>query len=240
MAVKQRDTGAAAHAPATGSAVPTNKRRGYAGRTAEQLSAERRTRLLEAALTLFADRGFSRTPIELLCATARVTTRHFYEHFDSREAVLIALYEQINLETRATVIQALQTSGKKPEDRMFAAIRAFVDSCTVDTRRTRILCVEVIGVSSEMFERRRRAVHEFATILNQFTKQLVDAGGVPAGDYWHSSMAMIGAVRELIVEWLMTKDRPSIETVHGEIKGLIRCLIVGAGVISREAAKPTG
>ncbi|MDP3295356.1 MAG: TetR/AcrR family transcriptional regulator [Nevskia sp.] len=234
MAAKQWDPAVVASTAAGGALV--TKRRGYAGRTAEQLAAERRQRLLDAALTLFAERGFSRTPIELLCSTARVTTRHFYEHFDSREAVLVAMYEQINLDTRATVMRALQVSGKTPEELMFAAIHAFVDSCTVDPRRTRILCVEVIGVSSEMFQRRRHAVHEFATILSRFTQQLVDAGGLPPGDYWHSSMAMIGAIRELMIEWLMTQERPPIEAVHGQIKGLFRCLIAGASVINRDAA----
>ncbi len=237
MALKQRNTKTVASASQLGSGAAIVKRRGYAGRTAAQLAAERRQRLLDAALTLFAERGFSRTPIELLCSTARVTTRHFYEHFDSREAVLVALYDQINLETRATVMKALQVNGKKVEELMFAAIHAFVDSCTIDTRRTRILCVEVIGVSSEMFERRRHAVHEFAKILSLFTQQLVDTGGLPPGDYWHSSIAMVGAIRELMVEWLMSKDRPPIETVHGQIKGLFRCLITGAGVLNREAAK---
>ncbi|WP_293390918.1 TetR/AcrR family transcriptional regulator [Nevskia sp.] len=237
MALKQGDATTAASATAAGVGAIVSKRRGYAGRTAEQLAAERRQRLLDAALSLFSERGFSRTPIELLCSAAKVTTRHFYEHFDSREAVLIALYEQINLETRATVMKALQVRGKTIEELMFAAIDAFIESCTVDTRRTRILCVEVIGVSSDMFERRRHSVHEFATILNMFTQQLVDAGGLPPGDYWHSSMALIGAIRELMIEWLMAKERPPIDTVHGQIKGLFRCLIAGAGALNREAAK---
>jgi len=236
MALKQWDAVATASTPAAGADAVVTKRRGYAGRTAEQLAAERRQRLIEAALTLFADRGFSRTPIELLCSTAKVTTRHFYEHFDSREAVLIALYEQINLETRATVMKALEVRGKNTEELMFAAIDAFVESCTVDTRRTRILCVEVIGVSSDMFERRRNAVHQFAKIVSLFTQQLVDSGGLPPGDYWHTSIAMVGAIRELMVEWLMSEKRPQIETVHEQIRRLLRCLIAGAGVLNREAA----
>lgn len=237
MALKQGEATVAARAPAAGAGAVITKRRGYAGRTAEQLAAERRQRLLDAALSLFSERGFSRTPIELLCSTAKVTTRHFYEHFDSREAVLIALYEQINLETRATVMKALQVRGKTTEELMFAAIDAFVSSCTIDTRRTRILCVEVIGVSSDMFERRRNATHQFAKIVSLFTQQLVDTGGLPPGDYWHSSIAMVGAIRELIVEWLMSKERPPIETVHGQIGSMLRSLIAGAGVLNREAAK---
>lgn len=214
------------------------KRRGYAGRTAEQLAAERRQRLLDAALELFAERGFSKTPIEILCSTARVTTRHFYEHFDSREAVLVALYEQITAATRTVVMAALQAGGETVEDRMFSAIRAFVDGCTADPRRTRILCVEVIGVSSEMFERRRGVAGEFADMLNMFTQQFVEAGKLPAGDYRPTCMAMIGAIRELMTEWLTMADRPSIDVVHGQIRRLFRCVIAGAAALEQERAGP--
>lgn len=209
-------------------------RRGYAGRSAEQLAGERRQRLLDAALDLFAERGFSKTTIEVLCTAARVTTRHFYEHFDSREAVLLALYEQITAATRATVAQALLAGGPTPEARMFAAIRAFVDGCTTDPRRTRVLCVEVIGVSSDMFERRRQAVHEFADMLNAFVGQLVEAGSLPAADYRPICLAMIGAIRELMTEWLTAVDRLSIDSVHGQIEHLFRCLIAGAATMRHE------
>lgn len=204
------------------------KRRGYAGRTSEQLAAERRHRLLESALSLFAERGFSRTPIELLCSTARVTTRHFYEHFESREAVLVALYDRIMLDTRRQVAEVLMARGQTPRERMYAAIRAFVDGCTIDVRRTRILCIEVIGVSPEMFERRRAAVNEFASLLNAFTQQLASAGELPQRDYTLICIGMVGAIREIVTEWLITEPRAPVEEVHAHLAGLFACLLAGA------------
>lgn len=210
-----------------GSRIPP-KRRGYAGRTSEQLAAERRLRLLEAALSLFAERGFARTPIEMLCSTARVTTRHFYEHFESREAVLVALYDRIMLDTRRVVAESLTLQNVTPRERMRATLRAFVDSCTEDPRRTRILCVEVIGVSTDMFERRRAAVHEFAGLLNDFTRALVAAGELPDRDYLLTCIGMVGAIRELMTEWLVSKERAPIETVHEHLISLFSCLLAGA------------
>lgn len=204
------------------------KRRGYAGRTSEQLAAERRHRLLEAALDLFAERGFSRTPIELLCSTARVTTRHFYEHFESREAVLVALYDRIMLDTRRLVADVLVAKGLTPRERMYSAIRAFVEGGTVDVRRTRILCVEVIGVSQEMFERRRAAVSEFAALLNSFAEQLAASGELPKRDYSVICVGMVGAIREIVTDWLTSEPRPPVEEVHAQLSALFTCLLAGA------------
>lgn len=55
------------------------RRRGYAGRTAAELSGERRQRLLETGLELFGTEGYLPTTVEKLCSHAKVTTRHFYE-----------------------------------------------------------------------------------------------------------------------------------------------------------------
>lgn len=78
--------------------------RAYGGVAAEQRAEERKARLLAAALELFARQGYARTTIEALCTEAKVTARHFYQLFDSREAILRALYDNIIANLRAGVL----------------------------------------------------------------------------------------------------------------------------------------
>ena len=115
-------------------------------------------------------------------------------------------------------------AGAQPE----SAIRAFVEGCTADARRTRILVVEVIGVSQEMFERRRSAVNEFAALLNGFTQQLAAAGELPQRDYTLICVGMVGAIREILTDWLTTAPRPPVDEVHALLSGLFACLLAGA------------
>jgi len=71
-------------APPTPSKVaPTSRRR---GRT--------RARLLDAAFTVFADRGFGRASIEEICEAAGFTRGAFYSNFESLDELFFALYEQ--------------------------------------------------------------------------------------------------------------------------------------------------
>ena len=81
--------------------------RAYGGVAAEQRAEERKARLLAAALELFARQGYGRTTIEALCSEAKVTARHFYQLFDSREAILRALYDNIIADLRAGVLKAM-------------------------------------------------------------------------------------------------------------------------------------
>lgn len=70
----------------------------------EQNRLETRARVLEAAKTLFPERGVEGTTAADLAAAARISRATFFNHFGSKEELLVALYEdQVgNLETLVT------------------------------------------------------------------------------------------------------------------------------------------
>ena len=108
--------------------------RRYGGRTSEERHAERRERLLDAALELFGTRGYADTTIEAICAASQLGPRYFYEQFGSREELLLATYERhmeaVTDAVRASVAQA----PPDPVARLEAGLRAFVDAQLADER----------------------------------------------------------------------------------------------------------
>lgn len=230
---------AATSEAAAGRRAPVRReraRRGYAGRTAQQLSEERRERLLSSALELFTARGYHRTPIELLCSHSRVTTRHFYEQFDGREAVLRALYQDIVDSVKIAVFSALRDTRLSVLERLQLAVSTYVGHYTGDPRRARIVCVEIMGVSPELSKLRRGNLRDFAALLEHFTGALVDQGLLPKRDYHASCIGMVGAIIELMSDWVVAEQRPPAETVTNSIVRLLMALIAGARVISDDPA----
>src|SRR5690242_4478130 len=73
----------------------TDAGRVYGGRSERERRADRRARLLAAGLDLFGTDGWTATTIEKLCTAAGVATRSFYEEFASREALLLAVFEDV-------------------------------------------------------------------------------------------------------------------------------------------------
>src|ERR1700761_6805201 len=90
----------------------------YGGRSAPQRRAERRERLLDAALELYGTNGFRRTTIPMLCTASGVTARHFYEEFESREALLRALYDRVAETAFERTVAALRVAGGTPHERI--------------------------------------------------------------------------------------------------------------------------
>ena len=209
-------------------AAKENNKRRYRGRTPEQLRTERRERLLATALELFCERGYNNGPIELLCSTARVTTRHFYEQFASREALLKALFHQIVEQTLKNLAAEIDIDSTDVNERISRSIHAGVDFLTEDPRRARILCLETVGVSPQMEASRREVIHAFARVISRYAKQMSELGALPKRDYYLPALAIVGAVQELLIEWLLGDTGLDADGLAREMVLIFRALAIGS------------
>lgn len=174
----------------------------YGNKSAAQRSAERRQRLLDAALEQFGTEGYQRTPIEQLCQRAGVSTRSFYEEFGAREELLIAVHDDINLRVFEAVAAAV--SVHEPDDldaRVRAGARAYFETMMGDPRRARIGLVETVGVSPEVEAARRAAIDRFEALLSAELDRFQALGRVPKRDYGLTVVAAIGALYGLAQSW---------------------------------------
>lgn len=181
--------------------------RRYGAKTAQERSAERRERLVEAALDLFWEHGYAETSVEQLCSRAGVSTRGFYELFANREALLLALHDDLNARALAAVGEAV--SGAPEDDlraRVTAGVRAYFEVMTTDPRWARIAVVETVGVSRAAERHRAEAIGRFATVIELEAGRLADAGIVPRRDFSLVAVALVGAILGLVNTWTGTPD----------------------------------
>jgi len=125
--------------------------RRYRSRTTAERRTERRDKLIEAATEAFASDGYSNTSIEQLCSMAGISARNFYEEFGSKEELLHALYDDINV--RAIEAAASSLAKADPLDfkaRAGAGVTAYLKTMTADRRMARIAHIESVGVSAAM------------------------------------------------------------------------------------------
>ena len=196
--------------------------RRYAGLTAAERRAERRARLLDAALQLFATTGYVQTTIEDLCSAASISTRTFYEEVGGREELLLLLHDGILRDAEAAAVAALL--GAPDDDvraRTTAAMRAYVDAMTRDPRRARIAYVEAVGVSPALEAQRHAWMRHFARLITAEAQSLARRGLAPQRDHSLTAIAVVGAIDRLIVHWAASSRRPSRERLVAEISRFI-------------------
>lgn len=180
-----------------------HKPRRYAGLLPDERRNQRRRRLLAAGLRLFGEAGYHCTSIEDLCAEARVATRHFYELFASREELLAAVFIDVAALAMRAVRRALAAAPLDLEARVRAGVGAFMRVMLEEPGRARIFCIESVGVSRSLEERRREVMRAFARLIRGEARRLAAVGQLERGrTYALEALALVGATHELLVEWL--------------------------------------
>lgn len=117
----------------------TTTGRAYGGVSAEQRQAERRERLVEAALELIGAEGTSAITVNRLCREANLNERYFYESFRDRDEVLEAVASDTGLRVVAALVSALAEAEPDARSQAYAAIGAGVDLLAEDPRLAALL-----------------------------------------------------------------------------------------------------
>ena len=186
----------------------------YDGRPVADRRAQRRAQFLTAGLAVFGESGYQHSSITELCRVAGLARSQFYEHFDNRVDLLIAVYDMIQVETRQAVTVA--TDAAAPGDvvgRAQAAVRAYAESIGRDPRRARIAHVEVVGVG-ERVERRRLEQRElWMTFFEDQLRRALGPDFVPPGGYHAAVTGYFGALMALVHHWSTGDPRTDLAGV---------------------------
>lgn len=83
--------------------------------TAKPERHDKRDAILDAALTLFAERGFHGTAVPLLAAEAEVGAGTLYRYFENKEAIVNALYLKWKWELGRFILEGFPASASARE-----------------------------------------------------------------------------------------------------------------------------
>ena len=96
-------------------------------RKAEQSEATQRA-LIKVARRLFAKNGYAATPIEDIVRSAQVTRGALYHHFQGKQDLFRAVFEQMEAEL-AQQVAAVAAEEQRPELHLELGAQAMLDAC---------------------------------------------------------------------------------------------------------------
>jgi AcrR family transcriptional regulator len=205
--------------------APARRQRRILGLDDQQRQTERRRLLLDAALELFGTRGYANTSIERLCQTAGIGTNSFYELYPNKEAVMAGLYGQVTARFRQAVADEYVAHRDDP-DPIRPLVSAFVHEAVDDPRVARVAFIESAGISATIEEHRRRTRNDFVDGLQAIGADIRQAHSGSATAHAHdtpgpsprrNAVAIVGAIVETTLDWLLDPDPDPIETLIDDI-----------------------
>jgi AcrR family transcriptional regulator len=203
----------------------SDRTRRYAGKTHEQRRAERRDRLLDAGLELFGTRGYAQTTIELICTTAGLNPRYFYQEFESREELLGAVYDRHIQVVTERVLAAIEQAPLDPLARLQVGLRTFLEAVLADERGARINYFEIVGVSPALEKRRRDVLRAYAEVIAGQMNEISRSTPLPVRDHRLAAVALVGATDGMIIDWLSSEHRPTHKAITTTIIEIVDAIL---------------
>jgi len=168
-------------------------------------SHETRSRILEAAVTVFADKGYHDTRVDDIVSRSHTSKGAFYFYFPSKQDIFLALVDTFAdlLENRLRDRLARATS---PVQRVDLALRVCLETFGQYRGLAKIALVQLTGLGLA-FEDKRRAVNErFSRIIKENLDEAIRHGSIQPMDTEVIACAWIGALNEIVLRWVQTGE----------------------------------
>jgi AcrR family transcriptional regulator len=162
--------------------------------------------ILRAATKLFHERGFSRTTTDAIAAEAQITKRTLYRYFDSKEALLLAIHEQL----LGRLLEPVDLHGT-PLERFEALIKNYVDTAIVHRDQIRVFFEERKNLTPESLARVIARLDEHEKLFRETIIEGMATGQFRQLDVAPITEGVLGAVAGMYQwynpsGWLAPKD----------------------------------
>lgn len=169
-----------------------------------------RERILQAALETFAQKGYHRALVDDIVRASRTSKGAVYHHFPNKEALFLALVDDF-AGRLATAVAAAIGGAHGALAKVQAALTAGLEVFAAHRELARILLLESVSLGPA-YQSKRLEVHErFASLIRTYLDEAVAEGSIPALDTRVATLAWLGALNEVVIQWLYT-GKPDLLT----------------------------
>ncbi len=160
-----------------------------------------RDRILEAALHVFAEKGYHRAVVDDIVRASGTSKGAVYHHFPNKEALFLALVDDFSARLAEAVGTAVERS-RGALAKVEAALRAGLETFARNRALARIVLLESVSLGSA-YQAKRAEVHgHFASLIGAYLDQAIAEGSIPPLDTRVATLAWLGAVNEVVIQWL--------------------------------------
>lgn len=162
-----------------------------------------RERILDAALEMFARKGYHRALVDDIVRASGTSKGAVYHHFATKQALFLALVDEFA--HRLALAVALAIEGRHGAlAKVEGALVAALDTFAGDARLARLILLEAVSLGA-VYEAKRSEVHgRFASLIRDYLDEAVAEGSIDPIDTRVTTLAWLGAVNEVVVQWLHT------------------------------------
>ena len=181
----------------------------------------RRERILEAALGVFARRGYRDAAMDDIATASETSKGGLYFHFPNKQAIFLALLDRMAalLMTRA---EAAIAAEPDPIARVDAALGVVLDTFGAHRSLARLFLVDAPGAGREFNSKLFEIHRSFADLIARHLEEAVIQGAIAPIDARVAGMAWFGAIYEVVTDWVLDPDPAPLEAMYPTLRAILR------------------
>jgi AcrR family transcriptional regulator len=179
-----------------------------------------RDRILDGALDVFARKGYHRAIVDDIVRASGTSKGAVYHHFPNKEAVFVALVDDFSARLAAAVagaVGARHGALAKVEGALTAVLATFA----ANERLARLILLEAVSLGPTYQTKRTEVTDRFAALVQGYLDEAVAEGSLMPLDTRVATLAWLGAVNEIVVQWL----HGGVQDLAATIPALTRLLL---------------
>jgi TetR/AcrR family transcriptional regulator, fatty acid metabolism regulator protein len=162
-----------------------------------------RERILEAAEAVFADNGYHDALVDEIGKRTSMSKGGLYFHFPSKEDLFFAVMDRLANKLVARAEKAA-TKANSPLEAAEAALEAVLSALSVQKRLARLLITQGYSMGNAFESKRAEMFDRFAGVISEQLDEAIEAGQIDDLNTDLASRVWLGAVNEVVVNWLFS------------------------------------
>jgi len=179
-----------------------------------------RRRLFEGMARAVAQQGWVDCTIADIVREASVSKRTFYEHFQTKNDCLVALYESASRNALRHLDSVLDPN-RHWQDQVEAAMTAYLGVLAENPIMLRALFIDILGLGAQGLAARRRVNEAIADFLLGVVNPARDSAVMTSS----MAMAVVGGINELVLQLIEQDQIHEIQSITHTTSALIRAVV---------------
>jgi AcrR family transcriptional regulator len=186
----------------------------------QERSVKRRERILDAAFSVFSQRGYRQAGVDEVGRQAETSKGGVYFHFPTKESLFLELLRTTADRLTGKVERSIAPYDD-PIERADVALQTVLGVFAGHRTMARLFLIDAVGAGSEFQVELQRLHERFAAIIAQQLDDAVEAGIIEPIDTDLVGMVWFGALNEVVMRWLMSEQRGRLEDTYPTLRGLL-------------------
>lgn len=169
-----------------------------------------RRRIIEAALQVFADKGYHAAAVDDIVRASSTSKGAVYFHFPNKQGIFLALVDHLAGQLIDRMEGAISTE-RGGISKVDAALRTALEAFASHRSLARILLVEVVGLGHGFDPQLESLRCRFSDAIRRHLDRAVADGSIPPQNTEIAAQAWLGAINEVVGRWLCAESPEPLE-----------------------------